>query len=198
MLKGNFVKYLSLVALMVTCGWAGANPSWESITAVLASVVIFAEEEFRHSKRSYAPEYNATDLALFKQFILLFPSSSPCTALLKYHDFGQIYDGNLLNPIRDFISVWNDAQHTFISSGLEFQKRLTISVLMDFIQLLALKTGEIWGDSNMYVIYPSHEPPTEGTKSTGDQINVLANKSYEAIQDFIITGRMLFKDCPDV
>lgn len=195
---GQLVKFISLVGVMISSVWVGASPGWESILALIATFSTFATAEVKDQRKIKSLRYHEADLTLFRQFLKLFSSSSGCYTLLDGGDF-KTYDGNHLEPAREFLHAWCDAEHEFIDKRLEKKRKEAYTALENFMGKLVVHTFPVKGDRDWFRL--DMENLAVGYAKMQEirlQINSLAYLAYKALQKLERLGRREFSTIGDL
>ena len=198
MLKEQLVKLVFLAALLITGGWVGANPSWDSWGSFFASLAAYGSVEIRQLRKLKALCYNDGDLALFRHFSDLFSPSSGCMQLLKDHDFGGLFHSKRLEPLHEFLVVWNDAPYEFVDRRLERQRKNAYAALDQFMTLLSANVFSDKGNVEWLSMDISNRPLTKELLNRKDKINTLASSAYLELQELIRLGRQVFRTVKDL
>jgi hypothetical protein len=119
-------KILTLTGMLATVAWFFWNPvgwvfQWEPIVVFLLILAGFvAAEKTGTSAQQEKQEEKAhtNDVRLFGEFLEILPSQT-FIEFLKRHDFLLDFKFESVDPLRKFISEWDNAEHEFLDSELE-------------------------------------------------------------------------------
>jgi len=130
------VKILTITAMLATVAWFFWNPvgwvfQWEPIVVFLLALAGFIAAE--KVPRTDASEKNAhpNDIALFRTFLDTLPSES-FIEFLKQHDFLLSFKLNKVDPLRQFLHEWDNAEHEFQDLELESLRKALMEAAEDF------------------------------------------------------------------
>ena len=117
-------KILTLTGMLATVAWFFWNPigwifQWEPIVVFLLSLAGFVAAEKTGGKiNKEEDQIHPNDVILFKEFLEVLPSKT-FIEFLRQHDFLLEFQLERVDPLRQFIYEWNNAEHEFQDKELE-------------------------------------------------------------------------------
>lgn len=130
-------KVLTLTGMLATVAWFFWNPvgwvfQWEPIVVFLLSLAGFvAAEKTGASSNKEEEKVHPNDVRLFRELLEVLPSKT-FIEFLKQHDFLLEFQLETVNPLRQFINEWDNAEHAFLDTELEELRKALMAAGEDF------------------------------------------------------------------
>lgn len=201
--KNVFIRYLSLLILLMTVGWFFWNPigwtfDWEPLVAFVGALITFLGLDLSQYVDSYksSTQVHPADMELFEALSYLLPSTK-VAKFLKEQNFSGSYRGSSIMPLHTFVDEWNNVEHEFIDVELEELRKSLHDATKDFVHTLNTYSRSLRGDfySIKPVDYASNYHPSMDLKrkQEGDEINSKADVVVEIHQKLFKRAREKLK-----
>jgi len=132
--------------MLSTVAWFFWNPvgwvfQWEPIVVFLLSLAGFIAAEKKGSISEKGEEVaHSNDIRLFREFLDVLPSNT-FIEFLKQHDFLLDFELDSVNPLRQFINEWDNAEHEFQDNELEELRKSLMTAGDDFSSKISKYTS---------------------------------------------------------
>lgn len=121
------LRFLNLVALLISVVWLSRNPDWEPAVTALGLFAALLAQEYPRLKKN-----QDRDRELFLKFKSQFPSNGKTAKFLRNHDIGGSFSTDVLDELDRFLEEWTNAEHEFIDQQLEIARKALVIVGREF------------------------------------------------------------------
>ncbi len=122
------------------------------------------------------------DRKVFDRLIGQLPPSSSAILLLKDHDMGAPFRHEIMNPLYDALTSWNNVDNIFQTKGIEKRKNEFLDKLREFTHRFSDKSGEE-GGGFISIGMKDYEDRVDMIKYR-DTLNRLGTEAYEKYNEF--------------
>lgn len=161
---------------------------WEDIAQFLSE----DEAKFFKHYPQFSPNSSSTaDSTLFSEFLQLLPSAKGVIAFLDQNNMaGFSFRSENFEPLREFCSSWDNAEHEFHNVELESLRKSLLSHMNEYWSLLATETWPVNSNPNFSTVPPEweYEQPERFNKVVS-KFHELAKSIVEIHQELIRTGK---------
>lgn len=194
----RFLENLFAVAALVGAeawflhGYFSGTPEFEPALAFVTALgVLLGKDPIRSVLKGPAVEH---DRELYARFLSDFPSNGRSARFLESHDIGTPFRSDVLTELDRFSESWAGAEHEFISSPLELQRRKLLRRLGDFRKELSLSVFAANTQGFLTMDLRDFEDRPE-MLAKRERLNQLATDVFAEHQELIRIGRrMLHRD----
>lgn len=168
-------------------------PLWGlAATSVLEGLVICFLLRQRLAAASLDASALRADRQLIRRFSELLPSTSPAIRLVRDPNFGGTVRLDQLDPLKQLLEEWDDAEHSFRDRKVERARRRLMRDCREFIREVQRLMRPVGAASGWYGLAEPSElenyRANPELRAVVETLNTLASKVFRAHQELLKIG----------
>jgi hypothetical protein len=170
-------------------GYFAGKPEFEPALVFVAALgVALLREPIRATLATKRLAPNAHDCALFAEFLSILPTE-PTIRTLREQDFGDSFRKKSIDPLFDFVHVWQSVEKEFVDSSLEKERKTVYASAWKLAQEIAGRTVPVRIQGHLSV-FPdqqraSGEPRPPNVLEDARVLNQLASEFVPIYERFV-------------
>lgn len=165
---------------LATMAWVTADPGWDALIALAASLLVFVTEDLRTLQA-------LNDGTRVQALLGELPSSRDPMRFIRQQDFLGRFDLARITKLHDFVDRWEAPELDFLNPRLKAAKEHLLQRATDFLAYLRTHTSDNCGQHS--VIPRDHLlEATPEMKEEAAQLNRLAEELSAAHKHFVRTA----------